>query len=69
MIKDSEQITEKMMSSKEFIDSIEQGNNLGAEKAFSDAMSAKVGDTLEAKRKELSKAFVTSLEKEVEENE
>ena len=46
--------------SKEFVDSISLGNNLGAETAFNVAMAAKVGDTLEIKRKEVSKTFINS---------
>jgi hypothetical protein len=46
--------------SKEFVDSISSGNNLGAETAFNVAMAAKVGDALEIKRKEVSKTFVNS---------
>ena len=46
--------------SKDFVDSISIGNNLGAETAFNIAMAAKVGDALENKRKEVSKTFVTS---------
>ena len=44
--------------SKEFVDSIATGDNLGAETAFNVAMAGKVGDTLEIKRKEVSKTFV-----------
>ena len=43
---------------KDFVDSISTGDNLGAETAFNVAMAAKVGDTLEIKRKEVSKTFV-----------
>jgi hypothetical protein len=44
--------------SKDFVDSISTSDNLGAETAFNVAMAAKVGDTLEIKRKEVSKTFV-----------
>ena len=44
--------------SKDFVDSIATGDNLGAETAFNVAMAGKVGDTLEIKRKEVSKTFV-----------
>ena len=44
--------------SKDFVDSISTGDNLGAETAFNVAMAAKVGDTLEIKRQEVSKTFV-----------
>ena len=46
--------------SKEIVDSISTGDNLGAETAFNVAMATKVGDTLEIKRKEVSKTFVKS---------
>jgi|TARA_R110002073_G_scaffold301751_1_gene469206 hypothetical protein len=46
--------------SKEFVDAIVGGDNLGAEKAFSITMSSKVGDALEVKRKELANTFVKS---------
>ena len=46
--------------SKDFVDSIATGDNLGAETAFNVAMATKVGDTLEIKRKEVSKTFVKS---------
>ena len=46
--------------SREFVDSISVGNNLGAEKAFKDSVANKVGDALEIKRKEVSKTFVSS---------
>jgi hypothetical protein len=46
--------------SREFVDSIESGDNLEAEKAFKDSMTNKVGDSLEIKRKEISKTFVAS---------
>ena len=46
--------------SREFIDSVSVGNNLGAEKAFKDSIANKVGDAQEIKRKEISKTFVAS---------
>ena len=46
--------------SKEFVDAIQAGNNLEAEAAFKDAVAKKVGDSLELKRKELSKTFVSN---------
>ena len=46
--------------SKDFVDSIATGDNLGAEKAFSITMSTRVGDALEVKRKELANTFVKS---------
>ena len=44
--------------SKEFVDAVSTGNNLEAENIFKDAISTKVGDALETKRKEVSKTFV-----------
>ncbi len=49
--------------SREFVDSVVSGNNIEAEKVFKTTISAKVGDTLEVKRKEISKAFVSNVEK------
>ena len=46
--------------SKEFVDAIEAGNNLEAEAVFKDAIAKKVGDSLELKRKDISKAFVSN---------
>ena len=46
--------------SKEFVDAIEAGNNLEAEAAFKDVVAKKVGDSLELKRKDISKAFVSN---------
>ena len=43
------------MSSKEFVDAISNGSNLEAEDAFKSAMSQRIGNALENKRKELSK--------------
>ena len=46
--------------SKEFVDAIVGGENLGAEKAFSITMSSRVGDALEVKRRELANTFVNA---------
>jgi len=51
------------MSSKEFVDAISNGSNLEAEDAFKSAMSQKVGNALENKRKELSKNYVQTAPK------
>ena len=40
------------MSSKEFVDALSNGSNLEAEDAFKSAMSQKIGDALENKRRE-----------------
>ena len=42
------------------IDALASSDNLGAENAFNDAISAKVGAALENRRKELSGTFVKS---------
>ena len=47
------------MSSKEFVNSIMKDDNIGAEEAFTSAMSDKVSDALEKKRIELSRAYVS----------
>ena len=56
--------------SREFVDAIETGNNLDAEKAFNDSVTKKVGDPLELKRKDISKSFVSNyIEQETDVNE
>ena len=47
--------------SREFVDSMVLGNNVGAEAAFKTSISTKVGDALEIKRKEYSKTFVNNV--------
>ena len=53
--------------SREFVDAIVAGNNIEAEKVFTQSMASKVGDNLEVKRKELSNTFVNSVSKDTEE--
>ena len=53
--------------SREFVDAVADGNNIEAEKVFTQSMASKVGDTLEIKRKELSNTFVNSVSKDTEE--
>ena len=48
---------------REFVDAVVSGNNVEAEKVFKTSISAKVGDALEVKRKEISKAFVSNVQK------
>ena len=48
--------------SREFIDAVELGKNLEAENAFKTATTTKIGDSLENKRKEISKSFVGKYE-------
>ena len=49
-----------MAETKDIIDALQSGDNLGAETAFKDTIATKVGDALEIKRKEISKTFVAS---------
>ena len=53
--------------SREFVDAVVDGNNIEAEKVFTQSMASKVGDNLEVKRKELSNTFVNSVSKDTEE--
>ena len=48
------------MSAKEFVNALHNKKNLDAEDAFKMAMSSKVGDALEDKRKEVANSFVKS---------
>ena len=50
--------------SKEFVDALASGNNLEAENVFKNAISTKIGDALEIKRKEVSKSFVSKVKDE-----
>ena len=53
--------------SREFIDAIENGDNLSAESEFSDVMMSKVGNSLETNRQELANSFVNSKVNDVKE--
>mgnify|MGYP001405818157 FL=1 len=55
--------------SKEFVDAMETGNNLEAEKVFKTAMASKIGDALETKRSEVAKTFVQQAKDEAAEEE
>ncbi len=46
--------------SKEFVKSIISDNNIEAERAFNDSISAKVGQALETKRREISQNIVST---------
>jgi hypothetical protein len=59
---------EIIMSSKEFVDAISNGSNLEAEDAFKSAMSQRIGDALENKRKEISKGYAQTVPATEEEN-
>ena len=49
---------EEIMSSDNFVNALQQGNNLGAEDAFKSAMQDKIGAALETKRREVANNFV-----------
>jgi DNA-binding GntR family transcriptional regulator len=55
--------------SKEIIDAIASGDNLGAESQFKSVIQQKVGDALEKRREEVANTMVTQHIPEVEENE
>ena len=57
------------MSAEDFVNQLQNKNNLGAEDAFKSAMTDRVAQSLEAKRKEVAGTFVTNHIPEVEENE
>ena len=44
---------------RNFVDAIASGDNLEAEAQFNQALSQKVGDSLETKRQEVANTFVT----------
>jgi len=54
---------------REIIDAIATGDNLGAETEFKSAMTKRVGDALEIKRQEVAQTIVTQHIPEVEEDE
>ena len=58
-----------MAETKDIINALSNSDNLGAEKAFKDTISSKVGDALETKRKEVAGTFVKNHIPEVEEDE
>jgi len=47
-----------MAETKDIIDALSNGDNLGAEQAFKDTIATNVGDALETKRKEVANTFV-----------
>ena len=55
--------------SREMINALEDGDNLSAENEFKSAISQKVGDSLELKRKEVAGSMIKQHIPEVEENE
>ena len=54
--------------SKEFVDAVISGDNVQAQDVFKSAISDKVGETLEVKRRDYAKAFVSSLPQAVEDD-
>ena len=57
------------MSAENFVDELQNKNNLGAEDAFKSAMTDRVAQKLEMKRREVAGTFVKNHIPEVEENE
>ena len=58
-----------MANTRDMIDALHKSDNLEAEKAFNDVMSAKVGSSLEDKRVEVANSFVkTPVETKAEED-
>ena len=57
------------MSAEDFVNELQNNNNLGAEDAFKSAMTDRVGQALETKRKEVAGTFVRNHIPEVEDNE
>ena len=55
--------------SKEIVDAIAAGDNLGAESQFKNAIQTKVGAALEKRREEVANTIVTQHIPEVEEDE
>ena len=55
--------------SKDIVDAIASGDNLGAESQFKNAIQKKVGDALEKRREEVANTMVTQHIPEVEEDE
>jgi hypothetical protein len=54
--------------SREFVDAVVDGNNIGAEEVFKTSIGAKVGDALELRRKDLANTFVKTMSVETEES-
>ena len=54
---------------RDIIDSLDDGDNLSAETHFKNAISNKVGDAIETKRREVSKTIVSHHISDTEEDE
>ena len=57
------------MSAEDFVNELQNKNNLGAEDAFKSAMTDRVAQSLEMKRREVAGTFVRNHIPEVEEDE
>ena len=57
------------MSAEDFVNQLQNKNNLGAEDAFKSAMTDRVAQSLEMKRQEVAGTFVRNHIPEVEEDE
>ena len=57
----SEEEEVEVRAERQFIDSVLSDDIVEAETAFKTSMAAKVGDTLELKRRDYAKTFVGSL--------
>ena len=55
--------------SREMINALEDGDNLSAENEFKAAISQKIGDALELKRKDVASTMIKQHVPEVEEDE
>ena len=64
----SEEEIEVVAAERMFVDSVLSDDKVEAENAFKTSMSAKVGDTLELKRRDYAKTFVGSLHQVEEED-
>ena len=53
-----------MAETKDLIDALSDGDNLGAEDSFKNTIKSKVGDALETKRTEVANSFVKSEKQE-----
>ena len=57
------------MSAEEFVNALTNKDNLGAEDAFQTAMSHRIGDALETKRKEVAGSMIKQHIPDIEEKE
>ena len=58
----------EVTAERQFVDSVISDNKVEAETAFKTSMAAKVGDSLELKRRDYAKTFVGSLPQVEEED-